>query len=301
MRYKTAIMLAVGCVSLPVASAPALCQPVQPQSRAERIAAAEKPVLGWPVLVKEARRYIGTNPTDRKRLWCATFMNFILAKAGYAGTHSDAAKSFAYYGRRVSEPRIGAIAVLSRGRRGGHVGVVSGVDAHGNPVIISGNHNRRVGEAVYPRSRVIAYVMPTQGRRSNERLAAHHSPVRADAEGGIDSPIAELIAAIEAGQDRAERPARLTPPPSPPVPHRLVRQMPAQTVPAPVPHRLVQQMPEPMAPAAQPDLTLDRAFEFLGIKDHDRHKPPQRQRRVERETGRLASANGLAGLFGLTR
>ena len=55
---------------------------------------------------------MGTNPTDRKRLWCATFMNFILAKAGYAGTNSDAAKSFAYYGRRLSRPRIGAIAVL---------------------------------------------------------------------------------------------------------------------------------------------------------------------------------------------
>ncbi len=76
---------------------------------------------------------MGTNPTARKRLWCATFMNMVLAKAGYAGTNSDAAKSFAYYGRRISEPRVGAIAVLSRGRRGGHVGVVSGVDSHGNP------------------------------------------------------------------------------------------------------------------------------------------------------------------------
>src|SRR5690349_9595206 len=45
-----------------------------------------------PVLVAEARKYMGTNPTERKRLWCATFMNFVLAKLGYAGTNSDAAR-----------------------------------------------------------------------------------------------------------------------------------------------------------------------------------------------------------------
>ena len=40
------------------------------------------------------------------------------------------------------------------------VGVVSGVDANGNPIIVSGNHNRTVAESVYPRSRIAAYVMP---------------------------------------------------------------------------------------------------------------------------------------------
>ena len=49
---------------------------------------------------------------------------------------------------------------MSRGRRGGHVGVVSGIDANGNPIIISGNHGHRVGEGVYSRGRIYAYVMP---------------------------------------------------------------------------------------------------------------------------------------------
>jgi hypothetical protein len=61
---------------------------------------------------------------------------------------------------RVSGPVTGSVAVLSRGRRGGHVGIVRGVDANGNPIIFSGNHNRAWGEAVYPKGRVIAYVMP---------------------------------------------------------------------------------------------------------------------------------------------
>lgn len=113
-------------------------------------------------LVNEARRYIGKgNPTNRATLWCARFMNMVLARAGHSGTGSDMAKSFASYGRRISGPQVGAIAVLSRGKRGGHVGVVSGVDGRGNPIIVSGNHGRRVAEATYPASRVYAYVMPS--------------------------------------------------------------------------------------------------------------------------------------------
>lgn len=111
-------------------------------------------------LVAEARRFIGGNPTGRATLWCARFMNMVLQKTGHRGTGSDMARSFANYGHRVSGPQVGAIAVMSRGGRGGHVGVVSGVDAKGNPIIVSGNHGRKVAEAVYPRGRVYAYVMP---------------------------------------------------------------------------------------------------------------------------------------------
>lgn len=88
-------------------------------------------------------------------------MNFVLRHTGHQGTGSDMARSFAHYGRRISGPRIGAIAVMGRGRRGGHVGVVSGFDWRGNPILISGNHDHRVAESVYPRGRIYAYVMPT--------------------------------------------------------------------------------------------------------------------------------------------
>jgi uncharacterized protein (TIGR02594 family) len=111
-------------------------------------------------LVAEARRYIGGNPTGRSSLWCARFMNMVLERSGHRGTGSDMARSFASYGRRLSGPQVGAIAVISRGRRGGHVGVVSGVDAKGNPIIVSGNHGRRVAEASYPKGSVYAYVAP---------------------------------------------------------------------------------------------------------------------------------------------
>ncbi len=113
-----------------------------------------------PALVANARRYLGGNPTGRSRLWCARFMNMVLERSGMRGSGSDMARSFASYGTRVSGPQVGAIAVMSRGRRGGHVGVVSGIDASGNPIVISGNHGRRVAESVYSKSRVYAYVMP---------------------------------------------------------------------------------------------------------------------------------------------
>jgi uncharacterized protein (TIGR02594 family) len=106
-------------------------------------------------VVAEARRYIGTNPTGRARLWCATFMNMVLERSGHRGTGSNLAWSFARYGQRVSGPQVGAIAVM-----GHHVGVVSGIDSRGNPILISGNYQRRVAEAVYPRGRIAAYVMP---------------------------------------------------------------------------------------------------------------------------------------------
>ncbi len=118
--------------------------------------------FGGSSLVAEARRYIGSgNPTSRARLWCARFMNMVLERSGHKGTGSDMARSFANYGQRISGPQVGAIAVMSRGRRGGHVGSVSGIDAKGHPLVISGNHGHRVAEATYSRGRVYAYVMPS--------------------------------------------------------------------------------------------------------------------------------------------
>lgn len=109
-------------------------------------------------LVTEARKYIGTNPTGRGSLWCGAFMDLVLRRTGYKGG-GNLAWGYEHYGTRVSGPQVGAIAVMGR-HGGGHVGVVTGVDANGNPIIVSGNHNRTVAESVYPRSRIATYVMP---------------------------------------------------------------------------------------------------------------------------------------------
>jgi uncharacterized protein (TIGR02594 family) len=98
--------------------------------------------------VAVARRYLGGNPTGRSRLWCAHFMNLVERKVGRSGTGSGMARSYASYGRRVSDPRPGYIAVMRR-RGGGHVGYVMSVS--GNKVqIISGNHGRKLALAPIP-------------------------------------------------------------------------------------------------------------------------------------------------------
>lgn len=312
MRLKPRLILAGGCVILLALSIPASSRTLSQQSahikpplplakpkqnaqrpippRAPRVAAAEqvslsantaKPAFGWPALVLEARKYMGTNPTDRKRLWCATFMNLVLAKIGYAGTNSDAAKSFAYYGHRISEPRVGAIAVLTRGKRGGHVGVVSGIDSSGNPIIISGNHNKRVGEAVYARSRVIAYVMPTDRRSAPTRLAARGPASTPASEIRLESPIAELLAAIEAEQARAETP-RAAETQRPPV-----RQ--AQPQRPVVPQRLVQQTAEPLP--QQPQNSARRTLTNPLSELLSRIERTPSAQAVPRSAGRLAAAD----------
>jgi uncharacterized protein (TIGR02594 family) len=340
MQFKTSVVLAVSCVSLLALSIPAFSLPsprsaksqtaqaqstdqkkktaqhapkVKPQARAARRNATvrlvsmpvaerpERPLFGWPKLVSEARKYMGTNPTARSKLWCATFMNMVLAKAGYAGTNSDAAKSFAQYGRRISEPQIGAIAVLTRGKNGGHVGVVSGIDKNGNPIIISGNHNKRVGEATYSRSRVIAYVMPADERPGATQVAERGNATRMPSQTGLVSPITELLAAIEAEQSRPERPSQPIAQERP-VETRRVAQLPPVE-----PHRAVQQTPEQApqtAQSARRKLPLDPALaEFLGITDRARsaRPAPQREQRVQTPaSGRVANADtGLGNIFGL--
>jgi uncharacterized protein (TIGR02594 family) len=86
-------------------------------------------------------------------------MDMVLQRTGHK-PGGNLARGYASYGIRVSGPQVGALAVMSRGRGGGHVGVVSGIDESGNVIVVSGNHNNTVAEAAYPRSRILAYVMP---------------------------------------------------------------------------------------------------------------------------------------------
>ncbi len=109
-------------------------------------------------LVSEARKYLGTNPTSRNTLWCGAFMDLVLKRTGH--------RAAAIWPRPMR-----ATARASRARRSAPlpscVVAAAAMSAsspvstrNGNPIIVSGNHNRTVAEAVYPRSRITAYVMP---------------------------------------------------------------------------------------------------------------------------------------------
>jgi uncharacterized protein (TIGR02594 family) len=156
LTTKRAILFLLCSVAVAALAGSAIARPLH---RDRGASATEQPaVFTTNSLVAEARKYIGTNPTGRSSLWCGAFMDMVLKRTGHKGG-GNLALGYTHYGHRVSGPQVGAIAVMSR-NGGGHVGVVSGIDANGNPIIVSGNHNHTVEESVYPRSRISAYVMP---------------------------------------------------------------------------------------------------------------------------------------------
>jgi uncharacterized protein (TIGR02594 family) len=133
------------------------------RSDAAQIAAQ---IPGAAAVLLEALRYRGKTANQLglpSQLWCADFMNYVLNKAGGKGTHSRSARSFLDFGKRLDGPRVGAIVIFARGgRNSGHVGVVRGTDGEGNPIVVSGNHGHKVWESVYPKHKVLAYVMPPE-------------------------------------------------------------------------------------------------------------------------------------------
>jgi uncharacterized protein (TIGR02594 family) len=118
-----------------------------------------KPPITGPVektvgdLANKATHYMGATASQLglpRRLWCADFMNMLV------GGTDRRAISYANRGTKAQHGCVNCIAVTTRSG-GAHVGVVSGYDEKGNPIIVSGNHNRRVGVATYDKRRVIAY------------------------------------------------------------------------------------------------------------------------------------------------
>ncbi len=145
-------------------------------------------VPGAAAVLLEALRYRGKTAGQLglpAKLWCADFMNYVLNKAGGKGTHSRAARSFLDFGKRLDGPRVGAIVIFARsGRNSGHVGVVRGTDGEGNPIVVSGNHGHKVWESVYPKHKVLAYVMPPEYVINDMAKAA-----RAAALGNEEAPL----------------------------------------------------------------------------------------------------------------
>jgi uncharacterized protein (TIGR02594 family) len=110
-----------------------------------------------------AERYIGSNPTKMRRLWCANFMGMIEKKAGRSGSGSNFARSYASYGKKVSrsDARPGDIVVMARGKRGGHVGYFAGWADNGKAIVVSGNsRGGKVSRGQYATSRIFAWRRP---------------------------------------------------------------------------------------------------------------------------------------------
>jgi uncharacterized protein (TIGR02594 family) len=61
--------------------------------------------------------------------WCAHFASYVLERTGHAPLANGLASSALAYGRRLAQPKVGALAVVTtRVGYAAHVGFVSGVN-----------------------------------------------------------------------------------------------------------------------------------------------------------------------------
>lgn len=99
--------------------------------------------------------------------WCSSFVNWVMKSAKYKTTNSAAARSWATYG--FSTPPVpGCIVVLTR-NGGNHVGFYVRSTAQ-YVYVLGGNQSNAVNISAYPKSRVIAYRIPSDLRKEDSEL-----------------------------------------------------------------------------------------------------------------------------------
>lgn len=90
--------------------------------------------------------------------WCSAFVNWCIEKAGYEGTDSAWAKSWLNWGKAITKPVAGCVAVFTRAG-GGHVGFYMG-ETKTSVRVLGGNQSDEVNESLYPKSRLLGYRLP---------------------------------------------------------------------------------------------------------------------------------------------
>lgn len=93
----------------------------------------------------------------KPRAWCGWWMRRHLGVANPAG---NLARWWAHYGSAAHGPAVGTIVVWARGRRSGHVGIITGRTASGQWIVKSGNDGHRVRERPRSVAGAIAFRWP---------------------------------------------------------------------------------------------------------------------------------------------
>lgn len=108
----------------------------------------------------------GLHASDDETPWCGSFVAWCLKQAGikdHNAARGASARSWMAWGAPEVRPRIGAIAVFSRGSNPaqGHVGFYVG-EQGGDLLILGGNQSNAVTIALQSRSRLLGYRWPMQ-------------------------------------------------------------------------------------------------------------------------------------------
>ena len=107
----------------------------------------------------------GRGANDEGFEWCAAFVNWCLRKAGINGANHAAVSQWRNWGGRLTEPRVGAIMLIPRGKSNyGHIAFVDREDGKwkmlgGNQAAPSGGPSNQVSRREYP-SNVTALLWP---------------------------------------------------------------------------------------------------------------------------------------------
>lgn len=124
-------------------------------ARADRYRNVE---FGSPMYPPEtARSFLAKGGDSKPRAWCGWWMRHYLGVKNPAG---NLARWWAGYGTKASGPAVGTIVVWARGRRSGHVGIITGQAGNGQWVVKSGNDGNAVRERVRSVSGAIAFRWP---------------------------------------------------------------------------------------------------------------------------------------------
>lgn len=99
--------------------------------------------------------------SDDSTPWCSGFACWCVEKSGHASTNSAAAQSWLGWGRPLSLPRRGVIAVFKRGQIGGHVGFFIRRDTE-KIWVLGGNQTNLVSIAGYAPDRLLGYRLPSR-------------------------------------------------------------------------------------------------------------------------------------------
>lgn len=101
---------------------------------------------------------------DDETAWCAAFLGAMLERTGQRSTRSLRARSYVTWGAGIDVPRLGAVAVLTRGSDPalGHVGFVVG-ETDDALYLLGGNQSNAVTVQAFSRSRLLALRWPDAG------------------------------------------------------------------------------------------------------------------------------------------
>ncbi len=156
----------------------------------------------------------GVNLDPVETAWCAGFMNSTLAQAGQKGTGSNMARSFLDWGRPVSDPQKGDVAVFKRGDPNGpygHVGLFDGYNPDGSIRVLGGNQGDKVSVASFSKDDLLGFRRGETGNalatppffpeERQNALASLDAPTRPSFGQGNDSGGVDIAGAYSRGRE----------------------------------------------------------------------------------------------------